>query len=138
MNGNQIPAGSREDKKELALNFLREMHRATFIEHDPARIRTIAERDMVENYVQHSADYGVGREGFIAKMSSLAQELKGKPPFPAPDILFAGVDGDLVVWVSRTKRPDPKNPTSGPLVTIILFNMVRIENGQLAEHWNGQ
>lgn len=127
---------SNQAKTQLAMDFMRDIRQATFVEHDPVKVRAVAERYMTADYLQHSAGYGAGREGFIERMSALAAQTKGQPSMPALQIVYAQADGDLVVWVSKTSRPDEKSP--GKQVELLQFNMVRVAGDKLAEHWSGE
>lgn len=130
---------------ELIKNFLTDT-RAAMASHDAARARAVAERYMDVDYIQHSKGMKPGREGYIETMTTLAQG--GPPPGPPPaggaagpflqsgptsaplapprDLYFVG-DGDLVVWVSEGLEPGKLD-----------FNMVRVVNGKMKEHWDSR
>lgn len=125
-------------------NFLSDIRQA-LVSGDPKNIRSVAEKYMSEDYVQHSPVFAPGlfppgREGYIQVMSSMGL---GKPPAGAPpaasappvgppkDIYFLG-DGELVVWVSEIPNPD-SSKASSPTFD---FNMIRVVDGKLAEHWS--
>lgn len=124
-------------------NFLSDIRQA-LASGDPKNIRSIAEKYMSEDYVQHSPVFAPGlfppgREGYIQVMSSMGL---GKPPAGAPpaapapmgppkDIHFLG-DGEFVVWVSEIPNPDPSKANNSTFD----FNMIRVVDGKLAEHWS--
>lgn len=139
----------------IVKNFLSDIRKA-IASGEPGNIRSVAERYMSEGYVQHSPVFAVGtfpsgREGYIAVMSSMGL---GKPPGAAPsasasdkspsgstaqpapagppkNVYFLG-DGELVVWVSELPNADP-GKASSPTFD---FNMVRVVDGKLTEHWS--
>lgn len=109
--------------------------RAAMGTRDPAKVRAVAERYMAEDYIQHASEFAPGREGFISTMTDALNKPppaatpapgeaspKGAPAMPK-DLHFFG-DGEFVVWVSESREP-------GKLV----FNMVRIVDGKMKEHW---
>lgn len=127
---------------QLIKSFLKDI-RGAMASKDPARVRAVAERYMDEDYVQHSRGLAPGREGFIKGMSAAvtggpppgapsgpppsgaapAGPPPGAPPTPK-DLYFLG-DGEYVIWVSEGME-------SGKL----LFNMVRVVDGKMKEHWD--
>ncbi len=109
--------------------FLEKIRVATFQRHDPKAIREIGERYMRPDYIQHSDGMKPGREGYIGSMVGLAQG-GGPAAGPMPDIkdLYWVADGDKVVWVSAVQLPGRDKPE-------FMFNMMRIQDGKIAEHW---
>src|SRR5258708_11824793 len=81
-----------------------------------------AERLWSPNYIQHSAHIEPGREGLINLVKSLPPALKYEP-----GTIVA--EGDLVVVHGRFSG-------FGPPVNWIAADIVRIEAGILAEHWD--
>ncbi|NMN04849.1 MULTISPECIES: hypothetical protein [unclassified Novosphingobium] len=109
--------------------FLEKIRTATFQHHDPKEIREIGERYLRPDYIQHSEGIKPGREGYIGSMVGLAQG--GGPlvgPMPSPKDLYWVADGDKVVWVSSVQLPGKDKPE-------FMFNMMRIQDGKIAEHW---
>jgi len=81
-----------------------------------------AERFWSPNYVQHSAHIKPGREGLFDLIRSIPPTLKYEH-----DMIVA--EGDLVILHGRFSGiGQPKN--------WIAADVVRIENGRLAEHWD--
>jgi len=122
-----------EANKQLVQNFLRDVRQASMVDRDPKKLREVVERYMAENYVQHSSTFAPGREGYLQgmlKQFASAPQPNSAPPPKMKDLYFVG-DGDLVVWVSEISSAE-SGPASAPKYD---FNMIRIENGKLAEHW---
>ena len=99
-------------------------------------IRPIVEKYLKEDYHQNSPDLaagGQGREALIRMFQGRGPGPgAGGPPTGGPGaggprpskVFFIGGQGDMVVRVSG------RDPTS------LIFNMFRVENGKLAEHWD--
>jgi predicted SnoaL-like aldol condensation-catalyzing enzyme len=81
-----------------------------------------AERYWSPNYVQHSAHIGPGREG-------LFHLIEGIPPTLKYEAGLIVADGDFVVVHGRFSG------FGGP-VSWIAADILRIEDGVLAEHWD--
>ena len=117
--------------------------------------RPIAEKYIAENYHQNSPGWqalaqGQGREAFIkmfqgrvggstggmggagpnaggapaAGGSAAGGAGAGGPPRQATKVVYIGAVGNMVVRVSGNGTAD------------LVFNMFRVENGKLAEHWD--
>jgi predicted SnoaL-like aldol condensation-catalyzing enzyme len=81
-----------------------------------------AERYWSPHYIQHSAHIAPGREGLFNLIKSLPPTLKYEP-----GTIVA--DGDFVIVHGRFRG-------FGAAVNWIAADIVRIENGILAEHWD--
>ena len=126
-----------EANKQLVKDFLRDIRQAAATD-DPARIRAVVEHYMTADYIQHDQDVAPGREGYL---QSWLRRLKKAPRMrmPTPNDLYFVADGDLVVWMSQ--RPDSPRKTAvadPPRNRRFDFNMVRIVDGKLAEHWDSR
>lgn len=105
---------------QLIKRFLHDLREA-MAARDPAEVRAVAERYMAEDYVQHAKGMPPGRDGFIEELSHLPPG--GARPAPK-DLYFVG-DGEFVIWVSEGIEPGK-----------LLFNMVRVVDGKMKEHWD--
>jgi predicted SnoaL-like aldol condensation-catalyzing enzyme len=81
-----------------------------------------AERFWSSNYIQHSAHIPPGREGLFALV-------KGVPENFRYENALTVANGDYVLLHGRFSN-------IGQPVNWIVVDIVRLENGQLAEHWD--
>lgn len=115
-------------------------------------IRGIAEQYLKEDYIQHSEvgrASGEGRQGFIRSFQQIPSGplrgagapppagSTGSPPTGRParapaKVFILAAQGDLVVRVSAFGMPAPDSDGT----TSVIFNMFRIQDGKLAEHWD--
>jgi predicted SnoaL-like aldol condensation-catalyzing enzyme len=112
--------------KKLVYDCWREVLEAGHIE--------LAEKYLAETYMQHNPNVATGRKGFVDLFSKFAK------PQPIVDTIKGPVvaiiaEGDLVVISFAAKLPEPTDSTK--TYTTTWFDMFRIENGKLAEHWDG-
>jgi len=99
------------------------------------RAREISERFISPDYVQHQEGpptSGNAREAFIHSAESMPPG--ALPPAmrtPAKTVALMA-EGDRVIQVTSREAPNP----AGGAREVFIFNMFRIANGQLAEHWD--
>ncbi len=109
--------------KKLVFDFWREVFQAHNMD--------LAPKYMAEDYIQHNPNVATGRQPFV----DFFGQFKRQPVKPEIDNLVTMVaEGDLVILAFKRELPDPKNP--GKTYTTTWFDMLRIENGKLAEHWD--
>jgi predicted SnoaL-like aldol condensation-catalyzing enzyme len=88
---------------------------------------------MHPNYIQHNPLVATGREPFRQFFGG-----RGGPPRPVQpavnNLVTIAADGDIVVMAFRREMPDPRNP--GETYTTTWFDMFRIIDGQIGEHWD--
>ena len=112
--------------KKLVYDCWREMLEAGHLE--------LADKYLAENYMQHNPNVPTGRKGFVEFFSKFAQPKSIVDTIKAPVVAIVA-EGDLVVISFASKLPDPADSTK--TYTSTWFDMFRIENGKLAEHWDG-
>jgi predicted SnoaL-like aldol condensation-catalyzing enzyme len=92
-----------------------------------------ADKYMKEDYMQHNPNADTGIKGFKEYFS----RIKGPQP-PIPETLNGLVaiqaEGDYVTLSFVREYDDPANP--GQKYTTTWFDMFRIDNGKIAEHWD--
>lgn len=111
--------------KRLVYDFWREVFEGGHME--------LAEKYMAESYVQHNPNVATGRAAFVAFFSKVAKPKPIEPRIKAP-LVAVVAEGDLVVLAFAREGTDPKDPTKP--YTTTWFDMFRIENGKIAEHWD--
>ena len=118
-------AGPQEEaNKALVLN----MWRGVIEQHDD----TAVTRYIAPDYIQHNTKLATGREALREAVRQLA--LPGALPHPAKILVSAVADGDRVVLVWIREEPDPNHP--GAMVKFNRFDMFRIKDGLVVEHWD--
>ena len=109
--------------KKLVFDFWREV----FQTHD----MTSAPKYMAEDYMQHNPNVPTGRQPFMDFFGRLPKQ----PVKPEIDNLVTlNAEGDKVILAFRRELPDPQNP--GKTYTTTWFDMFRIKDGKIAEHWD--
>ena len=111
--------------KQLVYDFWREVFEGGHME--------LADRYMAESYVQHNPNVPTGRAAFVDFFSKVAKAKPIEPKIKAPVIAIVA-DGDFVVLAFARDGTDPKDATKK--YTTTWFDMFRIENGKIAEHWD--
>jgi predicted SnoaL-like aldol condensation-catalyzing enzyme len=93
----------------------------------------LAPKYMLETYIQHNPNVPTGRQGFLDFFSKFAKALPIADTIKE-NLISIVAEGDLVVLSFKEVHPDPKDPTKTYVTTS--FEMLRIENGKFAEHWD--
>lgn len=89
---------------------------------------------LAENYMQHNPNVATGKKGFVELFSKFAKPQPIVDTIKAPVVAIVA-EGDLVVISFAAKLPEPTDSTK--TYTTTWSDMFRIENGKLAEHWDG-
>ncbi|QUD90211.1 nuclear transport factor 2 family protein [Phenylobacterium montanum] len=99
---------------------------------DPNKSDQVADF-ITESYIQHNPNIPSGRQAIIDfTKSERAQTARDEMRPAGRPVLVA--EGDLVVMMLPRKVPHPTRP--GEFYNSYWFDMWRIENGKLAEHWD--
>lgn len=113
--------------KRLVYDFWREIIDAGHVD--------LADKYLAESYIQHNPNVPTGRAGFVEYFSKFdfAKPKPIEPKVKAPLVSIVA-EGNLVVLSFVSERADPKDSTKK--YTTTWFDMFRIENGKIAEHWD--
>jgi len=122
LNGSDAKAVAN---KRLVYDFWREVFEGGHME--------LAEKYMAESYVQHNPNVPTGRAAFVDFFSKFAKPKPIEPKIKAPLVAIVA-EGDLVILAFAREGTDPKDSTRR--YTTKWFDMFRIENGKIAEHWD--
>jgi predicted SnoaL-like aldol condensation-catalyzing enzyme len=94
----------------------------------------LVDKYLAENYMQHNPSVRTGRKGFVDFFSKFAKPQTIVDTIKAPVVAIVA-EGNLVVISFASTLPEPTDSTK--TYTTTWFDMFRIENGKLAEHWDG-
>ena len=111
--------------KRLVYNFWREVFEGGHLE--------LAEKYMAESYIQHNPGVPTGRAAFVEFFSRFAKPKAIEPRVKAP-LVAVLADGNLVLLAFVREEADPKDVAKK--YTTTWFDMFRVENGRIAEHWD--
>jgi predicted SnoaL-like aldol condensation-catalyzing enzyme len=95
----------------------------------------LAEKYMAEDYIQHNPSIPTGRAAFVKMFG-------GAPPTnPIPEKLsqppvVEGAKGDFVWLVFENESKDPRDPAK--TYRSDSFDLLRIQNGKVQEHWDSE
>jgi predicted SnoaL-like aldol condensation-catalyzing enzyme len=93
----------------------------------------LAPQFFAEDYIQHNPNVATGRDAFVAyiKQTRPARPIEPTITFPVISIM---AEGDLVMVAVVSYAPDPEK--AGAKYANTHFDLFRIENGKIAEHWD--
>ena len=111
--------------KRLVYDFWREVFEGAHME--------LAEKYMAESYIQHNPNVPTGRAAFVEFFQRVRKPAPIEPRIKAPLVAIVA-EGDLVVLSFAREHVDPQDATKKYPTT--WFDMFRIENGKIAEHWD--
>lgn len=109
--------------KKLVFDFWREVFQT--------RDMTLAPKYMAKDYLQHNPNGKTGRQPFMNYFGSLPrQPLKDH----IENLVMLSAEGDIVTLAFRSEVTNIEQPQKS--YTTTWFDMFRIEDGKLAEHWD--
>lgn len=111
--------------KKLVYDFWREVFEAGHLD--------LAPKYMSETYIQHNPNVPTGRKAFVDFFSQFKQPQPIKAQIQAPLVAITA-EADLVILSFVKEEKDPKDTSK--TYTTTWFDMFRIENGKIAEHWD--
>jgi predicted SnoaL-like aldol condensation-catalyzing enzyme len=93
----------------------------------------LAPQYFTPGYIQHNPNVLSGRDAMVAYMKQTrpVRPIEPNIHFPVVDIV---AEGDMVVVATVSYAPDPANPSKKYVGTH--FDMFRLEDGKIAEHWD--
>ena len=111
--------------KRLVYDFWREVFEGAHME--------FADKYMAESYIQHNPNVPSGRAAFVDFFTRMRKPAPIEPRIKAPLVAIVA-EGDYVVLSFVREGTDPKDASKKYSTT--WFDMFRIENGKIAEHWD--
>jgi predicted SnoaL-like aldol condensation-catalyzing enzyme len=111
--------------KRLVYDFWREVFEAGHLD--------LADKYMAEGYIQHNPMVPTGRAAFVQFFGQFKKPQAIAAKVAAPLVAITA-EGDLVVLSFVQEVADPKDASKK--YTTTWFDMFRVENGKIAEHWD--
>jgi predicted SnoaL-like aldol condensation-catalyzing enzyme len=111
--------------KRFVYDFWREVFEAAHMD--------LAPNYMAEDYIQHNPRVPTGRQAFIDFFTKVRKPTPIEAKVRAPLVAILA-DGDLVTMVFVREYPEPGDPSKK--YTTTWFDMFRIVDGKIAEHWD--
>lgn len=111
--------------KRLVYDFWREVFEARHME--------LADKYLTDAYIQHNPNVPSGRAAFVDFFSKIGKPNPIEARITAPLVSIVA-ERDLVVLGFVREYDDPKE--AGKKYTTTWFDMFRIVNGKIGEHWD--
>lgn len=93
----------------------------------------MADQFFAAGYIQHNPNIQIGRDALVAYIRQTRPQRPLQPTITFPLVALVA-EGDIVVVATVTRVDDPDHP--GQKYDSTHFDMYRIENGLIAEHWD--
>jgi predicted SnoaL-like aldol condensation-catalyzing enzyme len=123
------PMNAKESKNlDMVLNWWREVLRARHAE--------LAEKYQAEDYIQHDPNVPTGRAAFVKFFSSFGPPINPIPATLTPAPVVKGAKGDFVWLIFEHPGKDPRDPSK--TYRFDTFEIIRIQNGKVQEHWDSE
>lgn len=119
------PDAKLASNKKLVSDFWREVV-------DAGQVDQI-DKYVAENYIQHNPNIPTGRRALVEQIAKNVKRQTVQARMKAPVVSIVA-EGNLVVVSLVSEIPDPTD--SNKKYTTTWFDMFRIENGKIAEHWD--
>jgi len=111
--------------KRLVYDFWREVFEGGHL--------NLADKYLSDAYIQHNPNVPTGRVGFVEFFQRFSKPKPIEPRVKAPLVSIVA-EGDMVVLAFVSEVTDSTDATKR--YTTTWFDMFRIENGKIAEHWD--
>ena len=111
--------------KRFVYDFWREVFEAAHMDLAPGY--------MAEGYIQHNPRVPTGRQAFIDFFTKVRKPAPIEARVKAPLVAMIA-EGDLVVMAFAREHPEPQDASKK--YTTTWFDMFRIVDGKIAEHWD--
>ena len=111
--------------KRFVYDFWREVFEAAHMD--------LAPKYMAETYIQHNPRVPTGRQAFIDFFTKVRTPAPIEARVKAPLVAMMA-DGDLVAMFFVREYPEPSDPAKK--YTTTWFDLFRIVDGKIAEHWD--
>lgn len=122
---------TKESKNlDMVLNWWREVLRARHAE--------LAEKYQAEDYIQHDPNVPTGRAAFVKFFSSFGPPVNPIPATLTPAPVVKGAKGDFVWLIFEHQARDPQDPSKTKTHHFDSFEIIRIQNGKVQEHWDSE
>lgn len=120
--------------KQVVIDFYAALNRADAAGTTKTEIKAIAEKYLSPEYKQNTIVIpgpGTDRDKLITMFQSMPAMPTGggAPPVQRTDAIMA--EGDKVMMLTSRPQPGPEGKRS------YIFNMFRVKDGKLVEHWDG-
>ena len=121
--------------KQVVLDFYQALNDADASGTTRERIPAIAAKYLSAAYVQHAEAFAAlpGPGSARDKLVRMFQSMPPMKAMPAPKVVAVMAQGDLVMMLTQRELPDP---ASGQMKQAYIFNMFRVKDGLLVEHWD--
>jgi predicted SnoaL-like aldol condensation-catalyzing enzyme len=91
-------------------------------------------RYIAPGYIQHNTRLPDGRNGLLEGVRRLKNPPPGEPPHRKKTLVKAVAEDDLVVLIWIREEPDAADPKK--MVKVNRFDMFRVKDGLVQEHWD--
>jgi predicted SnoaL-like aldol condensation-catalyzing enzyme len=92
-----------------------------------------AEKFFTKGYIQHNPNVASGRDALVTFIRNSRPQREVQPTMSFPLISIIA-EGDMVMVATVTSEEDPEKP--GERYATTHFDLYRVENGLIAEHWD--
>ncbi len=121
------PMTAQEKKNlDMVLNWWREVIQAHHLELSP--------KYQAEDYIQHNPNINTGRAAFLEFFGGFGKPVNPIPTELKPEPVVRGAKGDFVWLVWEREAKDPRDPSK--TYHFNTFDILRIQNGKVQEHWD--